>query len=335
MLRQAIALILITGAAIAPAITAVHFSSSLSILVASAQTTKKCPNCKKTNAIKNRFCDQCGKQFPQSSGNATKVTTDEKAYETAIGRAEALYDQKRWEGAYERFIDAASYKVSAVRRAYAYNQAGVCAYNSGHYDDAEAAYRKAIAQVSTYGASLANLGELLWRIRKDISGAEYMLYKAVYSSPSIAWAWKKVGNFEKEEKNNYTQAEKMYLKAIETDKTDSDPYIELGIMYYKNMSRSEDGRRMLQSAIDVGPLRPGPHNALGNYFFEEKKDYVEAERCYRRATELNPKGGVYFANQAAALFYLNKKDEAIAAAKKGLAAGYTDHWIYKELGLGG
>jgi cytochrome c-type biogenesis protein CcmH/NrfG len=59
----------------------------------------------------------------------------------------------------------------------------------------------------------------------------------------------------------------------------------------------------------------------------------EAEQAYREAIRLEPQEGVHHANLAGTLFELDRRGDALAAAREAIRLGYQSHWVYRQLGL--
>ena len=81
------------------------------------------------------------------------------------------------------------------------------------------------------------------------------------------------------------------------------------------------------------PRLPGPVNDLAS-IYSIRKNYPEAERLYRKATELDPAQGIYHANLALCLLNANRRGGGTTEAKQAITLGYTGrHPAFKRLGL--
>lgn len=85
-------------------------------------------------------------------------------------------------------------------------------------------------------------------------------------------------------------------------------------------------------AIRLNPTWAALHNDLGVLLADQKK-WRDAEEAYRRALQLKPGEGRYYANLAGALLPQGRRAEAIQAAEKAIRLGKRNHWVYRALGL--
>ena len=95
-----------------------------------------------------------------------------------------------------------------------------------------------------------------------------------------------------------------------------------------------EAERLYKKAIELDPSDSDAYNNLGVLNYKHKKDYVEAERLYRKAIELDPNNsGVYlnFGNLNSDV----KKDyvEAERLYKKAIELAPSDSGAYNNLGI--
>ncbi|TAL22898.1 MAG: tetratricopeptide repeat protein, partial [Nitrospirae bacterium] len=75
-----------------------------------------------------------------------------------------------------------------------------------------------------------------------------------------------------------------------------------------------------ERAIQLYGKDPAYHNNLG-LLYENQKNYVLAEKYYRKATEVDPNYGLAWENLGFALYYQTKDPEATDAWKKAASLG--------------
>jgi predicted Zn-dependent protease len=126
----------------------------------------------------------------------------------------------------------------------------VIEYKRGRFAEARALYDKVVAREPGNAQALAGIARLGMAVRDDATGIEY-LERAVALMPQ-----------------------------------DAEAVYQLGVLYTRN-GRTEDGRRMLQRALDLRADYPDPHYFLGRILFEEK-NYPGALQEFQTAAQLAP-----------------------------------------------
>ncbi|HVT10751.1 MAG TPA: tetratricopeptide repeat protein [Fimbriimonadaceae bacterium] len=199
-------------------------------------------------------------------------------------------------------------------------------------DEADEDFKKALEADPQNSPNTNRYGVFLLDYRNNPVAAEGYFKKAAEIDPKNARPVGNLGYIREVYDHNPAAAMTLFEKAIEIDPTYSYGMGRLGNL--KLESDPAKAKELLTKATDLDPKNDFAWNALGVAFWNEK-NYTEAERDFRKAAELDQKDGTYLANLAGALLRLNRKGEAIVEAKKALDLGYKDHWVFKELGLGG
>jgi tetratricopeptide (TPR) repeat protein len=95
-----------------------------------------------------------------------------------------------------------------------------------------------------------------------------------------------------------------------------------------------EGYNMLMSIIQEEPGFGKAYNHIGWIFETQYKDYVSAEKNYKRALELTPEYYASYYNYAAVLSILQRWDDLNALLTKALAIpGINKGTIYNEYGI--
>jgi tetratricopeptide (TPR) repeat protein len=130
------------------------------------------------------------------------------------------------------------------------------------YDEAEAAYRKAIELNPSYATAYYNLGILL-KTRERYDEAEAAYRKAIELNPSYATAYSNLGLLFHEKFKRYDEAEAAYRKAIELNPSYATAYNNLVIML-RLLNRIKDAMPLLEKMIEINPDDFNPYLVLAS-----------------------------------------------------------------------
>lgn len=138
-------------------------------------------------------------------------------------------------------------------------QTGRTLYDRQHYDEAEAAFEKAV------------------KLRSKEAAARYWLGMTYYKQ------------------QNYKDAVKAFKQAIRHDRTSADAYIGLGLTYMNMKNRMVEARQTLKDALKVDPDNDQVYYLLGvSYIEQSKRDMMaplyimQGRQAFQQATVLNP-----------------------------------------------
>ncbi len=200
----------------------------------------------------------------------------------------------------------------------AHNNLGVLYYNKGLFEDAAAAFTRAleldpkmqvaqrnleVAYLNTgyYDRSVAHLRERL-RTRADDRDARWDLgrayallgqhddavaeFKALlrYRANDLG-AITQLGMVEKA-RGNLADAQRWFEESLKLDPDSSVTYFSLGEVFY-NQGRHEDALHALQRAVKLNPDNPDAHFLL-SFVYGDMGRHEEARAASKRAVELNP-----------------------------------------------
>jgi len=139
------------------------------------------------------------------------------------------------------------------------------------------------------------------------------------------------------------QAISSFKAAIGLDGAEIEALNNLGSAYQLQASilqyqgKIQDGRSRYagaiaayRRAIKVNDALPVPHYNLANALLSTGA-FAEAESAYRRAIELYDKNPRFHAGLASALWLQKKREEAVAEAKRAIAEGWKDDWVYDQM----
>ncbi|MFN8331290.1 MAG: tetratricopeptide repeat protein [Saprospiraceae bacterium] len=83
----------------------------------------------------------------------------------------------------------------------------------------------------------------------------------------------------------YTEAERLFFKAIRLDSTEAGKWLNLGFLYTE-MSRFNEAEAALKKAISIDSTRPGSWHNLG-FLYNSMRRYEEAEYALKRSIALD------------------------------------------------
>jgi Tfp pilus assembly protein PilF len=117
---------------------------------------------------------------------------------------------------------------------------------------------------------------------------------------------------------NYTQAEASFKKALGIDPKFAAAYLGLADIHQFQGDVAGAGL-FLQKAVSISPESAAVQTAWGQYLFSQKR-FVEAERAYQRAIQIDPKAAVPRAQLGDLyLLALKKPNDAVMAYRACLA----------------
>jgi tetratricopeptide (TPR) repeat protein len=185
------------------------------------------------------------------------------------------------------------------------------------YEEAEAAYRRAIELDPNYARPWNGLGILLQDHLNRYEEAEAAYRRAIELDPKSAWAWYGLGNLLQYCLDRYEEAEAAYRRAIELE-PNARPWHGLGNLLQYCLNRYEEAEAAYRRAIELEP-NARPWHGLGNLLKDRLNRYEEAEAAYRRAIELDPKSAWPWHGAGNLLQHcLNRYEEAEAAYRRAI-----------------
>jgi len=294
-----------------------------------------------------------------------KIEDTAKArYDVAFQRAIELQRLKRYDAAKERYEEA----LGIMKTAQAAHGAGECSRLLGDKVEAEKFFRmamgidakfappvNALAEMSKETAPNAKATEDLMKKAIDLDGAnptfvnnlavfkmsrkEYAeaarLFQGVIElDPGDATAYYNLAVLKMLTKAPPAEIDPLFKKATTFDPTNALYFVDYGIFRYNLAKDLPGAEAAFRRAMELGPTMVEPVAMLGTLYFDGKADYKQAEQFYRRAVELAPTSGVHYANLAGAVLRQGRRSEALELAKKAMALGRKQHWVYGELGIG-
>jgi len=182
-----------------------------------------------------------------------------------------------------------------------WNEKGNIHFRAGAYEDAVAAFDKAIELDRSFGWPYCNLG-ITYLLLGKFAEAILLLQKSLELLPSgrdRAVAWNGLGNLYRC-LNDYDNAVVAYQKADELDPDHSG--IRETVEYFHSEPNTRNARVW---------------NELGDLFFKSGS-YHEASSCYEKAIEMEPLSGVSYSNLALCLTYEAKFSKAIPLYLKSI-----------------
>lgn len=171
-----------------------------------------------------------------------------------------------------------------VIAAEAHNYMGYTYYTEGRYDEALAAFNKALALNPSLAVAWLNIGNIHFH-RKDMSKARSCYRKASKIDLNLGAAHTRTGLSYLEE-GKLAKAAAYLERGLAVDP--SDYWAHLGLSEYYRRSRNPAvALDEARSAMRIAPDSPSVHNYLG-IALETNRRYVKASEAYRKALELDP-----------------------------------------------
>jgi tetratricopeptide (TPR) repeat protein len=154
------------------------------------------------------------------------------------------------------------------------------------YNESDDLYKRAL-KVNLKNASahlgLARVQELLF---KNYKGAEEEIRAALAIDPRFSLAHERLGTL-LEKLGKPGDARLAYQAAIDTDPDNAQANYLLAMLTWEQFHNSQEAKKLLEKAIALQPLNSTYLTAMGKWMASEAKQYKDAEKLLRKATEIN------------------------------------------------
>ncbi|WP_243903063.1 tetratricopeptide repeat-containing S1 family peptidase [Aetokthonos hydrillicola] len=253
--------------------------------------------------------------------NVQRLAKKQEEPENFFNKGNSLFDSQRYEEAIAAYDKAIAIKPDY---AYAWNNRGNALGELKRYEEAIAAYDKAIAIKPDYADAWYNRGVALGELKRyEEAIAAYD--KAIAIKPDYASAWNNRGVALGELKR-YEEAIAAYDKAIAIKPDYADAWNNRGNAL-RELKRYEEAIAAYDKAIAIKPDYASAWNNRGVALGELKR-YEEAIAAYDKAIAIKPDYASAWNNRGVALGGLKRYEEAIAAYDKAIAIkpDYASAW---------
>ena len=159
------------------------------------------------------------------------------------------------------------------------------------YEEAEAAYRRAIALDEKFAAPWINLGYLLQNHLQRYEEAEATYRRAIALDDKDAMPWNNLGNLLLDHLQRYEEAEAAYRRAIALDRQYAFLWVRVGNLLQDYLGQYDDALKAYQAQPEIDPKDP---ISLANIAYLQAlhlEDLEEAVRCANSAMPLLPPAG--------------------------------------------
>ncbi len=201
---------------------------------------------------------------------------------------ELLYNFACWLDEVKRYDDAiAAYKKAIeIKQDYqkAWYNMGISYKNKGEDDNAIDVYRKAVEIKPNYHDAWNNMG-VSYNDKGEYDNAIAAYKKAVKIKPNDHDTWNNMGISYKN-KGEYDNAIAAYLKAVEIKQDFHEAWNNIGVSY-KNKGEDNNAIAAYRKAVEI---KPDYHKAWYNMgvSYHIKGDTINSRKCYEEANKLNP-----------------------------------------------
>lgn len=158
-------------------------------------------------------------------------------------------------------------------------------HKNGRLREAEALYRRGLAEQPRHARALGMLGYLLYQTGRHAEALS-TLDEAVSLDAKVAdtHAWR---GLSLERLGRTEEAAKAYKTAVQVDPRHMGAHNNLGVVLL-SLRRAAEALPYLQRAVELGYKRPEPHTLMGQALVRLGR-FSDAERAYREALKLDPR----------------------------------------------
>lgn len=178
------------------------------------------------------------------------------------------------------------------------------------YDEAEAAYRKAIELTPKAADPWNNLGCLLADHFGQYEIGEAAYRRAIELNPNDYMPWNNLGNLLRDHSQRYEEAKAAYRNAIHIAPKRTASWINLGTLLQSYLAQYGEAETAYRHAIELDQNDAEAWNNLGSLLHDHLGRTAEAADAYRKCLELDPAGSMPAANLAYLLLEGGNADEA-------------------------
>ena len=208
-----------------------------------------------------------------------------------------------------------------------HNALGAALAAVGRFNEAAAAYRRAIELQPTFAEAHGNLARTLW-LTGDNTGAEQAYQTSLRLAPALAEAHGNYGNFLRRT-NKPGEAISAHTKAISLKPNVPEFHLSLGLDY-ASQDRHADAAPCFARALQLRPDFMSAAASLGHSFHKLNRNQ-EALACFDRVIEKYPDHPPTRLIRASLLEALGQAERAIAECKEALRL--APGWTIAELNL--
>jgi len=248
-----------------------------------------------------------------------------KNNETLHARVDLLYTLSGLYGAkneHEKSIELLHQALRLAERsqnvhlqARCHNGFGIVYSDIGRYDEAIAAYHRAVELESQWAAPYIGLGSVYRNLgRYDEANSVYQ--RAIELDPQWAAPYAGLG-FVYCDAGYYDEAIAVYQRAIEFQPQLALPYVGLGRVY-RDLGRYDEANIAYQHAIELDPQWAAPHAGLGSVYRDLDR-YDEAIAAYQRAIELDPRNAYSYIGLGDIYAKMSRTNDAISKYRLAIA----------------
>jgi len=202
------------------------------------------------------------------------------------------------------------------------------------YDKTQEQYEKALKISPKSSWVYQYLGWAFKNEIKDFARAEFYFNKAVELDPKDLNKYNDLAEIYRDLKD-FGSGVKVWEMAIENNPEMAECYIYLGDYYWHNMQDYKNAHKAYLKAVEISPnLAWGYRNLGWSYREKPNRNYQKALECSLKAVELSPQDPYNHRALAYNYYTLRQKEDAINELKKAMSLGdehYDTYWLYADI----
>jgi len=186
-----------------------------------------------------------------------------------------------------------------------------------YYEEAEAAYRKAIELKADYPFAWGQLGRLLHVRLGRYEEADAAYRKVIELKADSAWPWAQLGKLLHDHLERYEEAETAYKKVVELKPDDAWAWARRFILRLEKLGGPEEAFKLAEECLATLPGNPGVLNVFAweLYSHGQRAFLPQAEAWARKAVAMAPENGYCPGTLASILCAVGKEAEALEHAR--------------------
>ncbi len=186
------------------------------------------------------------------------------------------------------------------------------------HEEAESLYHRALESDPKHANVLGNFASFMCKYRHSDNEAESLYRRALASDPKHAHNLGNFANFMCDVRHSYDEAESLFRRALESDPKHANNLGNFANFMWKVCHSYEEAESLFRRALESDPNDAHTLSNLALFMCDVRHTHDEAESLYRRALESDPKHANNLGNFSWFLLGQGRREEGLVWLEKAL-----------------